>query len=87
MALSQRPHRIDVIDPGSGPIALDVHYTIASDNAEAVALGAGSKGIVVRMEVPRARAAAALGPLLADATIVDDGGWPEALIALPRPRK
>ena len=87
MAVSSRPHRAQLDDPGSGPILLSVAYGLTTDNAEAVALGASMREVVVQMEVPRADAARAIGALLADAVVVNDGGWPEALIPLPRPRK
>lgn len=84
MALTTKPVRIDVYDhdPG-GPLNVDIHYKITTDNAEAIALGAGARGVVVKCECPRN----AVGTLLAACKIVDDGGWPEGAVALPLPRK
>lgn len=80
MALSKRPVRIDIYDEsGSGPVHVDVHYAIESDNAEAIAAGAGRRGVVVHCECARA----AVGALLGQCQIVDDGGWPKGALALP----
>ena len=84
MALSATPVRIDIYDDEKGgPLNVDVHYAIDTNNAEAVALGAKRRGFVVKCECPRARVAT----MLSFCQIVNDGGWPEGLIALPLPRK
>lgn len=84
MALTTNPVRIDVYDrDAGGPLNVDIHYTISTDNAEAIALGAQTRGVVVKCECPRG----VVGALLAACKIVDDGGWPEGATPLPLPRK
>ena len=84
MALTAKPVRIDIYDhnPG-GPLNVDIHYSISTNNAEAIALGAGARGIVIKCECPRAAVVA----LVSACKIVDKGGWPEGAIALPLPLK
>lgn len=84
MALSSKPTRIDIYDraPG-GPVDVDVHYEVSTDNAEAIALGAQKRGVVVKCECPRASVVA----MLANCRIIDSGGWPEGALPLPLPRK
>lgn len=86
MALTRRPTRIDIYDEnGVGPVNVDVHYAIETDAADVVNVhGNGRvKGVVVKCECPRA----AVGALLAQCQVVNDGGWPEGALPLPLPRK
>lgn len=88
-AITSRLARMDLHDPtGSGNIIVDGHYLLTTDNAEAIAMGAGSLVAVVRMEAQtRSTVVTAAATILGNSLILDSGRWPEGAIALPRPRK
>jgi hypothetical protein len=89
MAISTALMRMDMTDDDqAGAIDIDFHYRLTTNNAEAIAMGAQHRAVVVRMEcMPRASCLTAIGTLINNSLIVQDGGWPEGAIALPRPRK
>lgn len=89
MAITSRPTRADFSDPAaSGPIFVDVHYELTTDNAEAILMGAQRRSVVVRMEIEnRAGVLGDLATAIGRGLVVADGGWPEAALPLPRPRK
>ena len=87
-AISSQIKRIDLYDDdGAGVINVDVHYELSTNNAEAIALGASKRVVVVKMEGTRATVVSAIASIIGASLIVDDGGWPESAVALPRPRK
>jgi hypothetical protein len=87
-AISQRIVRVDLIDDdGVGDIVVDVHYDLSTNNAEAIALGAHKRSYVVKMEGTRATIVAAAASIIGASLVVNDGGWPEGAVPLPRPRK
>jgi len=88
LAITSAFKRVDVVVPESGALILDAHYQLTTDNAEAIAMGAQHRHVVVRFECsPRATCLNAIATLRDNSLIVNDGGWPEGAIALPRPRK
>lgn len=89
LAISTALMRMDMTDADqAGAIDIDFHYRLTTNNAEAIAMGAQHRTVVVRMECePRATCLSAIGTLINNSLVVNDGGWPEAAVNLPRPRK